>query len=90
MLQLPWKVNKENKSDNFGLALGKHRSLQRIFAKDSNYCEQYNNATDTKIKRGYLEQYIEPSEEAHDGVTKDCVTIPVRVVFVSSTKANDR
>lgn len=92
---LPWKNNKHLLPNNYNLAMGRLRGLQRKFAKDSDYYEQYNKVIQDQVKRGFIEEVKERKVQechylAHHGVKKDSVTTPVRVVFDCSAKSHDK
>ena len=92
---LPWKINKHLLPNNYNLALGRLRGLQRKFAKDSDYFEKYNQVLQDQVERGFIEKVKENRIQnchylAHHGVKKDSVTTPVRIVFDCSAKSSNR
>jgi hypothetical protein len=91
---LPWKNNKEDLPHNFGLALGRLRSLQRKFENDTEYCKQYSKVIKDQLSRGFIEEINRGGDLLqggihylpHHGVTKQSNTTPIRIVYDCSAK----
>lgn len=92
-VELPWQSNSHKLPDNFKLALGRLRGLQRKFVNDPTYCKQYQDVMTDQLDRGFIEK-VEvgcPASQpchylAHHGVKKDSKTTPIRVVFDCSAR----
>ena len=95
-VRLPWRENKAQLPSNYGLALGRMRSLQHTFIKNKEYCDQYTNVLADQLNRGFIER-VHPDNKKHDvhylphhGVKKDSLTTPVRIVYDCSAKQASR
>ncbi|MCP4254976.1 MAG: hypothetical protein GY775_16540 [Candidatus Scalindua sp.] len=94
IVSLPWKANKHLLPNNFGVALGRMRGLQRKFIGDHGLGEHYQHIIEEQKERGFIEQVESRLDDCHylphHGVSKDSLTTPIRVVFDCSAKKSDK
>lgn len=98
VVQLPFRKNYEELSDNFSVAKRRLQSLWRRFRKNPNLHLEYKNIIEDYLKEGIVER-IEPvtvdSERPvyflpHQAVKKDDrVTTKTRIVFDASSHQNE-
>lgn len=92
---LPWKDQAVSLPTNFGLALGRLRSLQRKLAQDPVAFHHYDTVIKDYVSRGFIEKIDVDDYSAlgrvhylaHHGVKKESVTTPVRIVYDCSARA---
>ena len=96
IVKLPWNENKDKLPSNFGMAMGRLRSLQRQFQVDPQYCQAYSAVIAEQERRGFIERVDSAVDSgpvhylAHHGIKKDSPTTPIRIVYDCSAKTSSR
>ncbi len=94
----PWKSPRPTLPSNFGIAIGRLRSLLRSLCQKPTLLQQYNKVIQDQLERGMIEEVPQAHQEVntnpvhympHHGVFKqDNTTTKLRVVFDASAKEN--
>lgn len=92
-VKLPWKINKPHLPNNYRIAMGQMYSLVRNLKK-KNLIESYQKVLDEQLQLQFIEEVhnAQPTDLCHylphNGVQKDSITTPLRIVFNCSSRAN--
>ena len=91
-----WKTDNPELDDNFGLAMGRFRSLTRRFERDQDLLETYNNIIQDQLSKNIIEKVVEKENPKHSVhylphhpiITPQKSTTKVRIVLDPSSKSN--
>ena len=88
----PWKPNHPNLPDNFGLALGRMRSLAKRLAQDPALCKSYDDILQQQLQAGVIElapastNFLVHYLPHHAVVKSSSTTSKVRIVYDASAR----